>query len=209
MSLAPVQFARRSHAVTSKITPDRRRHKRVAITLLGRFMRGNKQEYPCKLTDISVGGASMMSPVVLRMDERVVAYFDQIGGIEGTVARLFEGGFAIKLIATQHKREKLAGQLTWLINRHEMQGADDRRHDRVAVAPRTMPLKLDEKITIDCRVLDFSLSGAAIETNARPHIGTEVQLGKLRALVVRHHEAGLGLQFLDIQHPEAVRRYFG
>ena len=69
-----------------RLVADRRRHKRVNITLLGRFMRANKQEYPCKLIDISVGGTAMMSPVAVEDGERIVAYFDHIGGIEGTVA---------------------------------------------------------------------------------------------------------------------------
>ena len=33
------------------------------------------------------------------MGERIVAYFDHIGGIEGHVVRLFDGGFAIELQA--------------------------------------------------------------------------------------------------------------
>jgi hypothetical protein len=209
MSLPSVPFARRAVLPAAKLSADRRRHKRVPLTLLGRFMRANKLEYPCKLNDISVGGASMMSPVQLRPDERIIAYFDHIGGIEGTVARVFDGGFAMKLIATPHKREKLAAQLTWLINRHEIPSIDARRHERIATPPRSMPLKLDDGLTIECRVLDFSLSGAAVETTARPRLGTEVILGKLRARVIRHHETGLGLQFLDVQQPEALRRYFG
>ncbi len=44
---------------------DRRRHKRVSLTLLGRFMRANKQEFPCKLVDISVGGDALRTPVVV------------------------------------------------------------------------------------------------------------------------------------------------
>lgn len=209
MSLSTVPFARRSAQVATKVSPDRRRHKRVPLTLLGRFMRANKLEYPCKLNDISVGGASMMSPVSLQMDERIIAYFDHIGGIEGTVSRLFDGGFAMRLLATTHKREKLAAQLTWLINRHELPSVDERRHERIAVPLRSMPLKLDETLTIDCRVVDFSLSGAAVETTARPPLGTEVVLGKLRARVARHRDTGLGLQFLDVQQPDVLRKYFG
>ena len=52
--------------------------------------------------------------------ERVVAYFDHIGGIEGVVVRVFDGGFAFSIAATKHKREKLAAQLTWLANRSEL-----------------------------------------------------------------------------------------
>jgi hypothetical protein len=177
--------------------------------LLGRFMRANKQEFPCKLHDISVGGAALMSPVAVPEGERVVAYFDHIGGIEGSVVRCFEGGFAIRFCITQHKREKLAAQLTWLINREELSGLNERRHERTSPRNTSSSLKLSEGVVIACQVLDVSISGASVGTEARPAIGSEVKLGKLRAKVVRHHGQGIGLQFLDIQNPMALRRYFG
>lgn len=187
---------------------DKRRYERFPLVLLGRFMRESKQEYPCKLANISVGGASIHSPVNLEVGERVVAYFDHLGGLEGKVVRLFEGGFAIEFIATRHKKEKLAGQITWLINKNELSGIEERRHERVKVSDKFLNLKLDEGIAIECRVLDVSLSGAALETNARPPVGADVLLGKLRCRVIRHLENGIGLQFLDIQEPDALRRYF-
>jgi hypothetical protein len=58
-------------------------------------------------------------------------------------------------------------------------------------------------------VLDVSNSGACRETPARAEIATEVMLGKLRARVMRHHAQGFGVQFIDIQNPAALRRYFG
>jgi len=53
------------------------------------------------------------------------------------------------------------------------------------------------------------LSGASIATEARPPIGSEVFLGKLKARVMRHHDRGIGVRFLDIQEPEAIKRHFG
>ncbi len=187
---------------------ERRRYERFPIVLLGRYMRENKQEYPCKLANISVGGASIHSPVNLEMDERIIAYFDHLGGLEGKVVRLFKGGFGIDLIATRHKKEKLAGQITWLINKNELNIIEERRHERVKVSDKFLNLKLDEGIAIECRILDVSLSGAAVETNARPPVGADVLLGKLRCRVIRHLENGIGLQFLDIQEPAAVHRNF-
>lgn len=199
----------RTQALTSRITPDRRRHKRVVITLLGRFMRANRQEYPCKLIDISVGGAAMMSPTAVEMGERIVAYFDQIGGLEGRVVRQFEGGFALQFSATQHRREKLAAQLTWLVNRHEMNGFAERRHERVVPKNSSSSLKIGDEMPVACQILNVSISGAAIATEMRPAFGTEVLIGKLRGRVVRHHEQGIGVEFLDIQAPTALRRHFG
>ena len=209
MSILQVPFARRGDNGVPRIVAERRRHCRVAVTLLGRFMRGNRQEYPCKLYDISVGGAAVMAPVDIDMGERVVAYFDQLGGLEGDVCRLFAGGFAMRFVATQHNREKIASQLTWLINRHEFKDVDSRRNERVAAKDIQQNLVLAEDVTVQCTVLDFSISGASIATPARPAIGTEVKLGNLRARVARHHDAGIGLQFLDVQNPTAIRRYFG
>ena len=203
---APNSF--RSLAIASRITPDRRRHKRVAVTLLGRFMRANKQEYPCKLYDISVGGCALMAPVEVESNEKIVAYFDHIGGIEGHVVRTFEGGFAVRFSMTQHRREKLAAQLTWLLNRHLLTGFDERRHERIVPRNATSSLKVGDTL-VPCQVLDVSISGAAINTDARPPLGADVLLGRLRARVVRHHSQGIGLQFLDIQAPTALRRYFG
>lgn len=210
MSGIQTTFARRSQGVLSRIVPDRRRHKRIAVELLGRFMRENKQEHPCKLIDISAGGAAIkpMSPVAISVGERVVAFFDHIGGIEGTVVREFDGGFAFRLRATQHKREKLAAQLTWLANRSELDGAEERRHERIAPNGGRQRLQLSEGIVLECDVLDISISGASIGTPARPDIGTEVTLGKLRARVMRHHAHGIGVQFIDTQSPVVLKGTF-
>jgi hypothetical protein len=209
MSGSQTPFARRSQGVLSRIVPDRRRHKRLAVTLLGRFMRESKQEYPCRLVDASAGGAAVQSPIGVEIGEKVVAYFDHLGGIEGPVVRTFEGGFAFKIEATAHKREKLAAQLTWLANRSEMASGAERRHERITPSNNLSQLQLAEGVMLTCRVLDISISGASIETPARPEIGTEVMLGKLRARVMRHHPQGFGVQFIDIQNPAALRRYFG
>lgn len=193
----------------ARIVPDRRRHRRFTLPLLGRFMRANKQEYPCRLSDISVGGASFMAPVEVELGERVVAYLDEIGGIEGEVVRLIDGGFAIELKASQHKREKLAALITWLVNREKLGPAFGRRHKRMEVPNKTSALRLQDGSTADCTVLDVSLSGASIGTEARPPIGDIVMFGKLRCKVMRYHDRGIGVQFLDIPDPEALRRYFG
>lgn len=195
--------------LAARIAPDRRRHRRVPLTLLGRFMRANKQEYPCKLIDISVGGAALMSPVTVDDNELIVVYLDQLGGLEGSVARLFPGGFALQFSATRHKREKLADQITWLINRSELDPSEARRHERIVPRNQSSSLTFEDGTTIPCHVIDISISGASVETEARPGIGEEVLLGRLRSRVVRQHACGIALQFVDIQQPTALRRYFG
>lgn len=211
MNLQTPGFARRAttEPVDERIVADRRRHRRVALPLLGRFMRANKAEYPCKLIDMSVGGASISSPVLLEMKERVVVYFDDLGGLEGQVLRVFESGFAMQIKASAHKREKLAAKLTWLANRDSLTGLEARRHDRIVLGNKTVEMKFVDGATARCRLLDISLSGASVEMDARPPLGTEVVLGKQLAVVKRHHENGIGVQFVTEQDPEALKRFVG
>ncbi len=189
----------------------KRRHLRFQMSLLGRFMRSNKQEFPCRTNNISIGGGSFMSPVAVDEGERIVAYLDELGGVEGTVVRKFDGGFALKFAATLHKREKLAAQITWLINRSELDCIEGRRagHERITSGAHTTVMRLPDDREIEVQLQDVSISGASVVTSSRPSLGTHVSLGKLRAIVVRYHPEGLGVQFLDIQNPDALRRYFG
>lgn len=189
--------------------PDRRRHKRVELFCLGRFMRVDKAEYPCKLQDVSVGGAAIMTPQPVALGEHVIAYFDEIGRIDGPVVRLLSGGFAMQIQATQHRREKLAAQLTWLLNRKILGIPEARRHDRIVPKHMESVLQLPDGTTLEVRVLDVSISGASVALENGPAVGTEVNLGRLRARVARLHEAGIALQFIDIQNPLALRKHFG
>ena len=211
MTTTPSTFARRDPQMPARLVADRRRFRRVHVDLLGRFMRADKQEFSCRMYDISIGGCALLtqSPVPVEPGEKVIAYFDQLGRLEGPVARIFDGGFAMTLQASIHKREKLCATLTWLVNKSELPGIDERRHDRNAPSNDTADLKLDEGIVVPCKILDVSISGASVATDARPVPGQVVTLGKLRARVVRHHESGLALEFLDVQNPVALRRYFG
>ena len=67
-------------------TFERRRHQRVRVAVLGRYMLANRQEFPCQTVDMSPGGVALIAPVRGGLKERVICYVDQIGRIEGTVA---------------------------------------------------------------------------------------------------------------------------
>lgn len=179
---------------------ERRRHQRVPVSLLGRFMLEDRQEYPCQTLNMSPGGVAILSPVMPRKGEQVVAYLDQIGRIEGRVARLFENGFAMTIAGTVRRREKLAETLTWLANRSRLGIADDRRFERlVPKDPRTI-ITLPTGTTFPCIVIDVSLSGAALKSDIRPPMGTRVHVGRTPARVVRYIDGGFAVEFSRIQH---------
>lgn len=187
---------------------DLRKHRRLPLQLSGRFMRADRSEYTCQLRDISVGGAAIITPHAPEIGERVVVYLEHLGGLEGTVSRLTPDGFAFAFKVTEHKREKLAAQIMWLINRDDFPEETGRLHERVGTRGRRTTLRVEEGVIIDVELLDVSASGASIGTPARPPIGSLVIAGRTRAIVRRHHGHGIGLQFLSLLSPEALRERF-
>lgn len=191
------------NSVMPRVT-ERRRHQRVDVNLLGRFMLENKKEYPCQVINMSPGGVAIIAPVRGEIGERIIAYIDHIGRIEGKIVRKIEGGFAVAVDATLRKRDKLASQLTWLANRHILNLPEDRRHERRTPKNPITKLVLDDGSEHMCRVLDLSLSGAALKTKARPAVGKRITIGKIQASVVRHLEDGLAIEFAAVQQDESL-----
>src|SRR3954447_22503943 len=150
------------------LSEERRRFQRVRVNLLGRYMLADRREFPCQVTDMSPGGMALIAPVVGQTGERVVAYVDHVGRLEGVIARQFQNGFAMTVSATTRKRDKLAAQLTWLANRHILSLPEDRCHGRVAPRNPIAMLTLEDGTKMTCRIMDLSLSGAAIAAENCP-----------------------------------------
>lgn len=192
----------------AKLVPDRRRYRRVPVKLFGRFMREDKQEYPCQVINMSAGGMAVLSPMICETGERIVAYLDHIGRIEGVVVRSIDGGFAVQIDASLYKRERIANLLTWLINYDRLGMTEERRHERVVPRVSASKLILPNGEVHPCRVIDVSLSGASVASVVKPPLETVVILGRMRGRVVRHHEHGVAIQFSELQDPDSIARSF-
>ncbi len=175
------------------------RFQRVTVSLLGRYMLSDRREFPCQVLEMSPGDAMMVAPVPGVVGERVIGYIDHLGRIEGYVQSQVEGGFSMSIDASPRKRDKMAAQLTWLANKDLLNLPEDRRHERVVPDIRHSYVVLDDGRRYNCKIIDISLSGAAIELDVRPAMGTPVTLGRMRARVVRHFQNGVAVEFASAQ----------
>ena len=192
------------------LTPqDLRRHQRVKVSLLGRYMLSDRREFPCHTVDMSPGGLALTAPVCGSYGERVVVYLDHIGRLEGNIIREIENGFAMSLSATARKREKLADQLTWIANQQALGLPEDRRHERAAPKNTRSLLTLPDGREYACRVIDVSLSGAAVTVEIQPPLGSAVTLGRTQSRVVRHFEGGIAVEFCRAVNEETLEQQFG
>jgi hypothetical protein len=183
---------------------EKRRFQRVRVNLLGRYMLADRREFPCQVTNMSPGGMELAAPVSGMEGERVVAYIDHLGRLEGAIVRVVPNGFAMTISATPRKRDKLAAQLTWLANRHILGLPEDRRHERIIPQNSRTTVTMPNGTTLTCRIVDMSLSGASVASQTVPAVGTAITVGKVQGRIVRHIDGGFAVEFARLQHPDSL-----
>lgn len=177
--------------------PDKRRHQRVSVALLGRYMLADRREFPCQTVDMSPGGVRITCAVGGKIGERIVLYLEQIGRLEGVIVRHpTSNSLAARLNATPRKRDKIASQLTWLANRDSLGLPEGRTHERLTPINAGVAVKIEGGREIPARLIDVSMSGAALATTLELPIGSNVVIGTTPGKVVRHFEGGIGVQFM-------------
>jgi hypothetical protein len=176
---------------------ERRWFQRVRVNLLGRFILSDSREYPCQVQDMSPGGVCLVAPVSGKVGERVVAYVDQVGRLDGTNVRTNPTGFALSFAATPRKRDKLAAQLTWLANRNLLNLPQQREHQRVVPRNPHATLVLAAGSLATCQVVQLSQSGAAVRSQVRPPVDSLVRLGRVEGRVTRVSDDGFAVEFTN------------
>lgn len=188
-------------ALVAKARADRRRYRRVRVELKGRlFVPGDEREASCAISDMSPGGAQVSCELVPAPNSSVVLYIDGFGRFEASVIRppkgeWADGSFGVRFNCSPLKREKTAEQLTLYVNRGVVEESALRRHDRTPTKGLARFTRANGDI-VSCEVLDLSLSGVSLATEARPPIGEFVLIGQMAGRVVRHHENGIGIEFV-------------
>lgn len=200
------------HQASQTVAPpprptEQRSFQRVTVNLPGRLMLASFEEFECVALDMSPGDVAFTCIGRPSAGEKVIAYIDHLGRVEGQVLHLTPGGFMMTIVASERKREKLAAQLTWIANKHELGLPEDRRHDRLTPRVTSAELQLDDGRRYACRIMDLSLSGAALDIEVRPPLGTPVRLGSMRGRIVRHFMEGVAMEFNSIQSREALREF--
>ena len=81
------------------------------MRVTGRYLLVDRTEWNCQTVDMSATGLLLRGPARPLFGQMVVVYLDKVGRIEGTVARLDASEFALRIHATERKRQQLADLL--------------------------------------------------------------------------------------------------
>ena len=184
-------------AVADNPLAERRCYRREHVDLAGRqFEPAENREAHCKIADLSLGGARVLSDVVPTPGALVVVYIDGFGRFEGSVVSTEQNGFGIQFNCSTHKRERLAELLKLYMSGCPLEETIQRRHNRISTKGHVSFTRANGKV-INCKMLDISLSGISVATEIRPPIGELVFIEQIAGRVARHHDTGIGIEFVS------------
>ena len=183
---------------TAKSSPadsERRRFKRVTVAVPGKlFVPATGYEAACALINLSPAGTEITGELDHLPNGPIVLYAEGFGRFEGQIIWHDGAKYGIKFHSTTLKQARTADQLARL---NEGQPAADstRRHRREATRSLSRFTRENGSV-VPCTVLDISTSGVSLGTNVRPQTGEFVLIGGMVGRVARHHETGIGIEFV-------------
>ncbi|MEP1208209.1 MAG: PilZ domain-containing protein [Rhizobiaceae bacterium] len=180
----------------------------TSVALFGRCMLPNQLEIPCQAVEISPDQARLVSAHRPNIGDRAIVYLDNVGRIEGNISEHFQGGFTLGIDCTARKRDKLASQIRQLAHNHTFGEDNQRDYQRIEPQNTNSELKLADGRAYPIKIIDISLSGAAIQIDVKPAVGSKVWLAGMEGTVVRHFQEGIGMQFAAVANQTSVNRRF-
>ena len=194
MSEGPGKKTAPAQSPGAHMDPDeRRRHRRVDMTLKARVLKPDNVEEPCLVVNMSAGGALLKAVNPPQAGERVVLYIDEMGRFEGLVIRSARHFFAVDYKSRRIKTHRTADNLTYAVNNKHMR-IDRRDAPRIRHEQPTC-VTLENGESLVCEILDISLTGASIAVDPIPDLGAVLTVGRMTGKVVRRHDRGVGIVF--------------
>lgn len=176
---------------------ERREFPRLKARMPARLLINNETSGKGTLFDLSAGGVGVLTDVEVAAGDRVVMHLDGGARLEGTVMRLLADGFGVELTMSAAKRSRLVDALEPMVESVEeiVELPMNRR-----VAERVAGLRMEtechtENGILECRIVDMSLTGAAIESRTEIAIGSVITIGQTRGKVVRRYGNTYGIHF--------------
>ena len=194
-------------AVILPLSQERRRFQRVRVNLLGRYMLADRREFPCQVTDMSPGGMALIAPFAGQIGERVIAYVDHVGRLEGKVTRHFPERLRNddRDHAAQTRQARGPADLARQPPHPQSAGRPPPRpcHAAQSRGPPDPAERHQYRGPGDRRL---AVRALRLRPTSGPTIGTLVTVGKTAGRVVRHLEDGFAIEFIRLQHPDFRRR---
>lgn len=187
---------------------ERRRYKRISLAIPVHYFHNGGKATEAFLLNVSAGGAAIGTNSPPEIGSELVTYIEGLERAKAKVVRHFDGGFAVNFAMSGQKRLLFGQAVARLAKTLEIEAENDRfvgPHDqndrrntpREQGTAASIVCRLAHGEVAICRVIDCSISGANLLSEARPELGTQIIMGENRARVVRYTEGGFAVEFVD------------
>lgn len=162
---------------------------------------GKPREFPCTVLKFSAEFIKLSGPVTGSVGEWVVAHFDNIGQFEGPITETNDRQFAMWIVADIEHRKKIKTKVAWAKDKKRV---NKRRHERIIPRNPHSIVRFSDGRSAPCRIIDYSLSGAAASTEMSPELGAVVKVGNILGQVVRRSSDGFAVKFILVQNQQHI-----
>ena len=186
------------------VKKDQRRYRRISLNLPARLIVNAVDEHEGRLVNISPGDMALITDAKAVIGDAVVIHIKGLDTIEGTVARAFPDGIAISFLLSKSRKAVLTERLMLLANPGFSDGLSDQRAEpRHSAASARTVCRLEDGSALFVKVVNKSVSGAAVDAPRRPPIGSPIVMGRRRGVIVRHTPRGFVIVYEDASEAEA------
>ena len=152
---------------------------------------------PCQVLNLSAGGASIRCNDPLPAHTYVILCINGFGRIEAITRRSVDGELGLQFVFKKTKRHQLLDDISNQAHARFVRKAGLRRHVRLPLTSKVR-LTLPGGEELSCEVIDVSLRGLSLRTEARPAINDLISIGQKYGRIARHHSEGFAVEFADV-----------
>jgi PilZ domain len=168
---------------------------------------GKPRTFACRTKRVSPFRMMVDVPVTGKVGDHLTSYFRDFGPLDGRISDIRPGCFLLELDMTFFMREKLANKLGWLEEKLRDPGIPElRKEARIIPHHPYSSLTLADGSIHDCRIIDMSVTGAAVSCQVQMTIGTPLAIGACVGRVVRALPNGFAVRFVEPPSRHALDR---
>ncbi|MEO0398302.1 MAG: hypothetical protein AAF224_02640 [Pseudomonadota bacterium] len=171
--------------------PEIRRYRRIPVDLPARAIINGTDERHGRIVNMSPGDLYMKTDGEFAIGDAAMLYVSGFDVLEGSIARVMADGFALSFRLSRARRASLTEKLVLKANPGvKVSVSDQRLGQRHGTGDQPMVCRLADGSSLYVKIVDASADAVAVAAPRKPVIGSDIYVGRLRGVVVRHTPRG-------------------
>ena len=176
---------------------ERRMTPRVKLVLPALCWSRSRSDFYPVTEDVAQDGIRFECATTPLLGETLTCSIRHTGSMETRVVRVGKQRFAVRVLRAEYPLRLVAQNLLSLAEEQNAAPVAQRIHERIVPDAADVVVTTPHGSMIPGRVLNVSVSGAAVSVDEPIAIGTLIMIGSTPAKVARSFENGIGAAFLS------------